>query len=132
MGRNMLDALHRDVTWATLEYGMRGQAQRENAIAVNVDNANTPHYKRLEVDFLSGLKEALASGGDRTQLSQAVRSGSTREYVIEDESFNNDENSVDIAAEMGLLARNSVDRATSYSLMQKKLRTYKMVMRDGR
>ena len=101
-------------------------------IAVNVDNANTPHYKRLEVDFLSGLKEALASGGDRTQLSQAVRSGSTREYVIEDESFNNDENSVDIAAEMGLLARNSVDRATSYSLMQKKLRTYKMVMRDGR
>ncbi|MCB1186483.1 flagellar basal body rod protein FlgB [bacterium] len=128
----MLDALHRDVTWATLEQGMRGLSRREQAIAVNVDNVNTPGYKRHEIDFKTGLREALAGSGNRTQLSSQLRGSESREFVIDTESFNNDLNGVDIEHEMKLLAETSIDRATNYSLMQKKLRTYKMVMRDGR
>ena len=128
----MLDALHRDVTWATLEHGMRGLSAQEAAIAKNVANAMTPGYHRHEVDFASGLKEALNNSGNRSAVSSGVRGSEVLDFEIRDEAFRNDLNGVDIEIEMSRSAQNSLDRAMTYSLMQKKIRMYKMVIRDGR
>lgn len=128
----MLDALHRDVTWATLEHGMRGLREQESAIAENVANEMTPGYHRREVDFASGLKEALKQTGDRGSVSSAVQSSEIRSFVDLDEAFRNDGNGVDMMREMALSASNSLNRAMTYSLMQKKIRMYKMVIRNGR
>jgi flagellar basal-body rod protein FlgB len=128
----MLDALHRDITWATLEHGMRGLSDRGSAVAENVANAMTPGYHRREVDFASGLREALAKSGDRGSVSNDVRDSEIASYVIKDEAFRNDLNGVDMMAEMALSTRISLDRAMSVSLMQEKLRMYKMVIRSGR
>ena len=128
----MLDALHRDVTWATLEQGMRGLTEQKKAIAENVANSLTPGYKRREVDFVNGLREALESGGRRESVSKTLRGTESQSFEIINEEFRNDGNGVDIMREMTLLARTSVDKAMNLSLMQKKIRMYKSVLRDGR
>jgi flagellar basal-body rod protein FlgB len=51
-----------DTTQAALAAAMSGAAQRQNAIADNIANVDTPGYQRRDVDFHSALQNALASG----------------------------------------------------------------------
>jgi flagellar basal-body rod protein FlgB len=47
-----------DPTQRLLEAAMRGANTRQTALAQNLANANTPNYKRVDVDFHSALKDA--------------------------------------------------------------------------
>ena len=51
-----------DTTQLALATAMSGAAQRQNAIADNIANVDTPGYKRKDVDFHSALRGAMASG----------------------------------------------------------------------
>jgi flagellar basal-body rod protein FlgB len=47
-----------DPTQRLLESAMRGANTRQTALAQNLANANTPNYRRVDVDFHSALKDA--------------------------------------------------------------------------
>ena len=51
-----------DTTQAALAAAMSGAAQRQNAIADNIANVDTPGFRATSVDFESQLKSAINDG----------------------------------------------------------------------
>jgi flagellar basal-body rod protein FlgB len=48
-----------DLTQTALERALQGSAARQQALANNIANANTPGYERMDVDFHSAIADAL-------------------------------------------------------------------------
>lgn len=91
-----------DVTQVALERALAGSALRQRALADNLANANTPGFKRSDVDFHGALARALdgAAGPDAVQF--AMQEDTTT-------SARADGNNVDVDAEMASLAENALD-----------------------
>jgi flagellar basal-body rod protein FlgB len=53
-----------DPTQRLLEAAMRGANSRQIALAQNLANANTPAYRRVDVDFHSALQDAWSQAGN--------------------------------------------------------------------
>jgi flagellar basal-body rod protein FlgB len=53
-----------DTTQLSLEKAIEGAAARQQAIAQNLANVDTPGYQRVDVDFHQTLANAMASGTD--------------------------------------------------------------------
>jgi flagellar basal-body rod protein FlgB len=51
-----------DLTTDLLSQAMLGSSARQAALANNIANANTPGYKRMDVDFHHVMEDALADG----------------------------------------------------------------------
>jgi flagellar basal-body rod protein FlgB len=51
-----------DTTQLALERAIQGAATRQTALANNIANANTPGYRRRDVDFHSALRGAMQGG----------------------------------------------------------------------
>ena len=51
-----------DTTQLGLAAAIRGSAARQQAIAQNIANVNTPGYRRVEVPFEDSLRAAMGSG----------------------------------------------------------------------
>jgi flagellar basal-body rod protein FlgB len=51
-----------DTTQIALERALQGTSARQAALAENLANANTPGYRRRDVDFQSALSAALSQG----------------------------------------------------------------------
>jgi flagellar basal-body rod protein FlgB len=51
-----------DTTQLALSAAMSGAAQRQNALADNIANVDTPGYRRKDVDFHQALQGAMAAG----------------------------------------------------------------------
>ena len=63
-----------DVTERALEVGLHGTELRQQVIANNLANVNTPGFKRSDVEFQRQLAEALQFGGAaRASTSRAAR-----------------------------------------------------------
>jgi flagellar basal-body rod protein FlgB len=58
---NMLSKIDQELRFAQTALGLR--AQRQEVIASNLANADTPNYKARDFDFASTLKSALGEGG---------------------------------------------------------------------
>jgi flagellar basal-body rod protein FlgB len=58
-----------DTTQAALAAAMTGAAQRQNAIADNIANVDTPGYQRKDVDFHGALRNAMAAGAPLEGMS---------------------------------------------------------------
>ena len=52
-----------DTTQLGLEKAIEGSSARQQAIAENLANVDTPGYQRVDVDFHQTLRDAMASGG---------------------------------------------------------------------
>ncbi len=101
-----------------LAKGLDGSAQRQKVISNNIANANTPGYKRRDVDFQRILSAELNDTARRTTLKQtdkrhlsgAVNNKSSLFPVkkMGETAYRNDGNSVDIDVEMASLAKNNI------------------------
>src|SRR3954447_23212463 len=97
-----------DTTQAALKATIAGASQRQQALAANLANANTPGYQRVDVDFHSTLAAALGDGGTDAggRLEQAAftpqvdASGATRA----------DGSTVDIDSESAKIAENALEQ----------------------
>lgn len=93
-----------DTTQLGLEQALAGAQLRQRALANNIANANTPGFKRSDVDFQSSLKSALQAPDAKSRLHaltfEAKVDGSS--------SMRADGNNVDIDAEMARLTENSL------------------------
>ena len=94
-----------DTTQLALERTISGASARNEALAANLANANTPGYQRVDVDFHSALAQAMGSDNPTTALQnvgfQAVRDPTAVTRA--------DGSSVDIDAESAKLAANSLE-----------------------
>lgn len=119
-----------DVTFRTLDLALGAAGKRQEVLANNLANVNTPGYKRLDVDFDGVLAQAVdaARTGDRSRLD-ALRPGVLQDDAV---AVRADGNSVDVDQEMAYLAENNVRYNALVQLTQKKLETLKYVISDGR
>ncbi len=119
-----------DVTFQTLDLALGAAGKRQEVLANNLANVNTPGYKRLDVEFDGMLAKAVdaARAGDRSALDAMRPNVSTDNSV----AVRADGNSVDVDQEMAFLAENNIRYNALVQLSQKKLEGLKYVISDGR
>jgi flagellar basal-body rod protein FlgB len=102
-----------DTTLVGLERAMSGAALRQQVIANNIANANTPNFKSSDVDFHAALAAAFAgqstpAGIADTGFSIQTDTSSTGRL---------DGNNVDIDQQMADLSQNTLDYQSLESVM---------------
>ena len=119
-----------DTTFKALDLALGAAGKRQEVLANNLANVNTPGYKRLDVQFDGVLAKAVdaARAGDATSLDSMRPGVSTDESV----AVRADGNSVDVDQEMAYVAENNIRYNALVQLTQKKLETLKYVIADGR
>ncbi|MFD1774366.1 flagellar basal body rod protein FlgB [Paenibacillus rhizophilus] len=111
------------ISFQRLQKGIDAATMRQNALANNVANVDTPGFKRSDVSFESflrekenGLQPSLGAKVTNLRHIQFGSAGSIPAPVIqtdENTSMNNSRNNVDIDREMALSAENQL-RYSSY------------------
>ena len=99
-----------------MESGLDASSLKQKVLSNNVANADTPNFKRSDVDFQQVLGEALGEPGTNLLLKvtspQHIQSvpGAAQSAVVTDNStsFRNDGNNVDIDREMANVAENGL------------------------
>lgn len=101
-----------------LQDGLNGAATRQQAIANNMANVNTPGYKRQEVSFKDSLRDAYINQNNTGVEMQAAHSRHIQDqpskpvspvkYEVSDTNMRNDDNNVDPDREMAKQAKNSL------------------------
>lgn len=104
-----------DSTQQLLEAAMRGSWQRETALTSNIANADTPGYKRQEVNFESELQSAMNSSEPlekvefQTEVQPEEDGPNGTSVSVDQESAKLAENGLDYQALTQVLgARNSI------------------------
>ncbi|KZE96290.1 MULTISPECIES: flagellar basal body rod protein FlgB [unclassified Geobacillus] len=119
-----------------LEQGLRYAALRQQAIADNIANADTPGYKAKDVRFQAELDRALALETKRTDPRHfPFRNEQNGKIVVTTNasiSYNHNGNSVDIDQEMSKLAENQIYYNALIERLNGKFNTLKTVIKGGK
>jgi flagellar basal-body rod protein FlgB len=104
-----------DSTQIGLERALSGSSLRQQAIAENIANVNTPGYRRKDVDFASALHQAWNAG------ENAV--GSVNPTTVTDNStvMRADGSSVDIDTEAAEQAKNGLTYEAVSTVMKTRI-----------
>jgi flagellar basal-body rod protein FlgB len=107
-----------DSTQQLLEAAMRGSWQRETALTNNISNADTPGYRREEVNFESELQGAMAGGESpgglqfQTETEPQETGPNGASVSVDQESAKLAENGLDYQAVTQVInARNNIMRS---------------------
>ncbi len=92
---------------------MAGATQRQQLLANNLANANTPGFKRSDVDFHAVLQQVFAGNPALADLSQVTFQPQTDSTG----SMRQDGNNVDVDSEMASLSQNTLDYQAMVSVM---------------
>lgn len=124
-----------------LQKGLYAATVRNNVIANNIANVDTPNFKRSEVKFEDILKDAINGTKLRGYVTNpkhipigppAIDSIQPEIVQVNDTSMRLDGNNVDIDAEMANLAKNQL---YYYALVQRvsgELNSIMTAVKDGR
>ena len=115
----MLEKIFNSPNLLLMEKAMDASLLRQNVIANNIANVDTPKFKRSEVIFEDRLREALLSDSSSKKLlktnsrhmdvcEQTVEALTPAVVKINDRSYRNDQNNVDIDVEMAKHTRNKI------------------------
>jgi flagellar basal-body rod protein FlgB len=105
------------ITQVALEAAVRGAAVRREALVHNLANANTPGFKRSDVDFQSQLQRAIATGDVR-----ALQRFQPSAQVDSTSSMRVDGNNVDIDREATYSAENSLNYNALVAIAGKRMK----------
>lgn len=97
-----------------IEKAMQGSLLRQQVLANNIANANTPGYQRSDVDFQSALAQAFSSGTPSTSRLEQV---TFAPQVAANGAMQVDGNTVDINTENADLSENTLDYQALESVM---------------
>ena len=92
-----------DTTFVALERAIAGSSLRHETLATNVANANTPGYRRQDVDFHSALESAMRGNASTSEIGRVgfeVTTDATGAVRV-------DGSSVDVEREMASLVQNA-------------------------
>ena len=108
------------------------RAQRQETLAANIANADTPNYKARDIEFSSSLKGALQGQTGRpvaltisSERHIAANGSATQPYLLYrgEEQANVDGNTVNMDVERANFAENSVQYEASLTFINGLLRT---------
>lgn len=125
----MFDKIFNSPTQTMLNQALDGSALRNQVLANNIANVDTPGFKRSEVLFEDNIRQAMdqpkhgrlrVTNPRHIQVAGASASNSIAEvHQIDDLSYRNDGNNVDVDVETAQLAKNKIFYdAVSSSLTQ--------------
>ena len=106
-----------DSITSLLEAGARAEGMRQQAIAANVSNLQTPGYRTRDVQFEKLLEKALASGG-----SLKLKELAPELYQPGNTPVKANGNDVVWEIEVGKMVKNSLRHKTFIRLLSKKYR----------
>jgi flagellar basal-body rod protein FlgB len=127
-----------------LEKGLDAVWTKNEVLAANIANADTPGYKSKTVDFESVFSQVLQTGGlfaaDRTDssfgsaLSRTLDLDDLKAKISENQAISQklDGNTVDLDREMTDLAENSILYDTLTYAVSKELGRIKMILNEGK
>jgi flagellar basal-body rod protein FlgB len=116
----LLERIFDSKTQFILNESMDAASLRNNVIADNIANVDTPKFKRSEVIFEENLKKVLEKNTIYAKLRvthpRHIQIGEGRSLdnfepevrLLDDLSFRNDENNVDIDVEMAKMSKNKI------------------------
>ena len=116
-----------DTTQNALEAAISGAAQRQQALAANLANANTPGYQRVDVDFHSSLAAALGS----EDAGEAVHAVKFTPQVDSSGATRADGSSLDVDAESAKLAANALEHQAAVQVAHARIGILKAAMGAG-
>jgi flagellar basal-body rod protein FlgB len=116
-----------DTTQGALEAAISGAAQRQQALAANLANANTPGYQRVDVDFHTSLASALGS----EDAGEALHSVKFATQVDSSGVTRADGSSVDVDAESAKLAANALEHQAAVQVAHARIGILKAAMGTG-
>ena len=110
-----------DITQLGLERAIQGSAMRQTALSQNIANANTPGYRRRDVDFHGALRDAMDRGRDieGVQFSESVDGSAVMRA---------DGGTVDIDVESANLAKNALEYESLVSAARARIDILKAAM----
>jgi flagellar basal-body rod protein FlgB len=97
-----------------IEKAMQGSLLRQQVLADNIANANTPGYQRSDVDFQSALAQAFSSGTPSTSQLEGI---TFSPQLAANGAMQVDGNTVDINTENADLSENTLDYQALESVM---------------
>ena len=110
-----------DITHVALERALTGASLRQKAITENLANANTPGYRRQDVDFQGALQRALGAGRESVE-----RVGFATE-IDASAPVRADGGSVDVDRETTLLAQNGL----AYEAIASVIKSHSSILRTA-
>lgn len=130
-----------DATLSTLERALDVRLVRQNVLASDVANANTPNYVAKELDFEGAMRAAEAAGPSFTvptrpgdiSIAETVTPGSPDSFVKDDPAASPglDGNAVDLDRTLGAIAENSLEYGVAAKAAAKKIAILRYVASDG-
>lgn len=109
MEDSMLDKLFGGDKYAAMTRALDAASLRQQVISHNLANANTPNYKRQEVQFESQLARALAKANDPcAPACEPVSTLRPRIVTLNTTSTRTDGNNVNMELEMSNLSINTL------------------------
>ncbi|ENC8058791.1 flagellar basal body rod protein FlgB [Escherichia coli] len=137
----MLDKL--DAALRFQQEALNLRAQRQEVLAANIANADTPGYQARDIDFASELKKVMQRGRDATSVvaltmtstkhipAQALTPPSAElQYRIQDQP-SLDGNTVDMDRERTQFADNSLQYQMSLSALSGQIKGMMNVLQSG-
>lgn len=137
----MLDKL--DAALQFQQEALNLRVQRQDILAANIANADTPGYQARDIDFASELNKAITQGRDNADgLSLTTTSPRHIETAGPGESFNDllyrvpdqpslDGNTVDMDRERTAFADNSLQYQTSLTVLGGQIKSMLAVLQDS-
>jgi len=115
----MIDALFNQPGYLGAKRTLDATVKRHEAIAANIANAETPHYKRIDLapSFRADLQRALASQ-DSVQLARLRPQLAVDAQAL---PVNRDGNTVNLEHELVELSQNSLQHAVESQLVSASL-----------
>jgi flagellar basal-body rod protein FlgB len=112
-----------DTTQLALQRAIGGAAQRHEALAGNLANANTPGYQRQDVEFHSVLRNAIA-GGDSAAVGRVTFAAQRDPTAV----TRADGNSVDAESESAKMAANALEQQAAIQVAASRIAILKSAM----
>jgi flagellar basal-body rod protein FlgB len=118
-----------DVTERALEVALHGTELRQQVIANNLANVNTPNFKRSDVEFQQQLAEALQFDGASTSAVAAVTPTVQTDNLT---TMRVDGNNVDVDRESTYLAETQLQYSALMAVVTKNLTTMSSIITGAR
>jgi len=106
-----------DLTDLVVQRAMQGASLEQQVLSNNLSNANTPGFKRSDVNFESALASAVSSSDPQAALDQVSFGPQTDSAT----AMTADGNNVDLEREMSGLTQNAVEYQTLSSIEHTRL-----------
>lgn len=119
------------------ERALKLAAFRNEVLASNIANADTPHYKARDIDFQAAMKDARSSNLSLTRTSEMHRSSWSTNRTGADVKYRVpmqptlDGNTVETDVEQAAFAENALHYRTTLAFLDGQIRSLKYALRGS-